>query len=207
MFSSVSNSIQHPVSFWSVFPLLRTALCALAIALGAATGATAQPAPAAPVAAPAKPAVDVVLAQSKVTRDAQGKEQLVAADAVKPGDVLEYRASYTNKSGKPVKGLVANLPIPEGLEYLPGTAAPGGEKVTAATKDGRFAAVPLSRMVNGKSEPVPYAEYRNLRWPLGELPASGTAIVTLRARVETAAPSGPPAPPGGSAPSGKAPGG
>ena len=107
-------------------------------------GAVAQTAPAVSGAALAKPAVDVVLVQSKVTRDAQGKEQLVAAGAVKPGDVLEYRASYTNKSAKPVKGLVASLPIPEGLEYLPGTAAPGGEKVMAATKDGRFAAVPLA---------------------------------------------------------------
>ncbi len=138
-----------------------------------------------------KKTVAVVLTQAKVVKDAQGKEQLVAADSVKPGDVLEYRATYTNHTGKSVTGLVANLPIPEGLEYLPKTAKPGATLVKVATKDGAFAAEPLARNVNGKSEPVPYNEYRSLRWTLGQLPANGVTAVTARAKVEVVVPPAP----------------
>jgi uncharacterized repeat protein (TIGR01451 family) len=132
-----------------------------------------------------KAALEVVLVQSKVVKGTDGKEQLVAADTVRPGDVLEYRATYTNKSGKPVKGLLANLPIPEGLEYQANSAKPGGKLVMVATKDGRFAAEPLTRTVKGELQPVPYNEYRTVRWSLGQLPASGSAEVAARARVET----------------------
>jgi uncharacterized repeat protein (TIGR01451 family) len=166
--------------------IVRLSACAtLLAALGAAGSAVAQTA--APAAAAQKKSVDVVLVQSRVVKDAQGKEQLVAADAVKPGDVVEYRATYTNNTGKAVSGLAANLPIPEGLEYLPKSAKPGATLVKAAAKDGRFAAEPLSRVVNGKSEFVPYNEYRALRWDLGQLPANGVSSVSARARVEEVA--------------------
>lgn len=156
--------------------------------LAAAQGTQVAPAP---TEAAQKKAVAVVLTQAKVVKDAQGKEQLVAADSVKPGDVLEYTATYTNHTGKSVSGLVANLPIPEGLEYLPKTAKPGATLVKAATKDGVFAAEPLARNVSGKSEPVPYNEYRSLRWTLGQLPANGSTAVTARAKVEAVVPPAP----------------
>jgi uncharacterized repeat protein (TIGR01451 family) len=157
------------------------------LALGAVGQATAQPAETSKPEQKAA-AIEVVLVQSKVVKSGDGKEQLVAADAVRPGDVLEYRATYTNKSGKPVKGLVANLPIPEGLEYQATSAKPGGALVKVATKNGQFAPEPLTRTVNGKVQPVPYNEYRTLRWSLGQLPASGSTEVSARARVETVLP-------------------
>lgn len=145
----------------------------------------------APPAESAKKQVEVLLVQSKVVKDAQGREQLVSADTVKPGDILEYKATYTNKTGKPVTGLVAELPIPEGLEYLPKTAQPGPDRVKVAAKDGQFAAEPLARVVNGKTETVPYNEYRSLRWTLGQLQANGVTVVSARARVEEVAPAQP----------------
>ncbi len=162
----------------------------LAVALGAAAPATAQGVKAVPAAAEAAQdkGVAVVLTQSKVVQTAQGKEQLVEAGSVKPGDILEYTATYTNHTGRAVSGLVANLPIPEGLEYLPKTAKPGATLVKAATKDGIFSAEPLVRQVNGKQEPVPYREYRALRWELGQLPAKGVTAVTARAKVEEVMP-------------------
>lgn len=185
--SSQLNSFMSPVLRLTVRLGLGLGV-AMTLGLGglaAAQGTQAAPAPAEAV---QKKTVAVVLTQAKVVKDAQGKEQLVAADSVKPGDVLEYTATYTNHTGKTVSGLVANLPIPEGLEYLPKTAKPGATLVKAATKDGAFAAEPLARVVNGKSEPVPYNEYRSLRWTLGQLPANGSAAVTARAKVETVAP-------------------
>lgn len=159
----------------------------VALSVGLAAAQVASTA----VAVDQKKSVTVALAQSKVVTDAKGKEQLVAADSVKPGDVLEYTATYTNHTGKTVTGLMANLPIPEGLEYLPKTAKPGATLVKAATRDGAFAAEPLMRIVNGKSEPVPYNEYRSLRWTLGQLPANGSTAVTARAKVEAVVPPAP----------------
>ena len=89
--------------------------------------------------------MSVELTQRKVIKDAQGKEQLVDASTVKPGDVLEYRATYTNNSAKTVTGLVGELPIPLGLEYQRKTARPGAAQVKAATKEGVFSAEPLMR--------------------------------------------------------------
>ncbi|MDB5743496.1 MAG: conserved repeat domain protein [Polaromonas sp.] len=137
-------------------------------------------------------AVSVELTQSKVVKDAKGVEQLMNAPTVMPGDVIEYKVTYKNNSTKAVDGLVADLPIPEGLEYLPKSAKPGAALVKVAAKDGVYAAEPLMRKLpDNKSEPVPYNEYRALRWSLGQLPAGGIAAVTARAKVEVAAPSSP----------------
>jgi hypothetical protein len=57
-----------------------------------------------------------------------------------------------------------------------------------ATKDGVFAAEPLTRQANGKPESVPYRDYRSLRWELAQLPAGGVTEVTARARVEEPSP-------------------
>lgn len=152
--------------------------------------AMAQTAAAPSLAAP--PAVAVELQQHKVVKSADGKEQLLDAGSVKPGDVIEYTATYTNRVGRPVSGLVADLPIPEGLEYLPLSARPGTAWARAAAKDGDFAAEPLMRKApDGKVEPVPYGDYRALRWTLGQLPAGGMASVSARARVEVVVPPAP----------------
>ena len=145
-----------------------------------------------PEAAAGGKTVAVALTQYKVVKAADGKEQLLDASSVKPGDILEYRATYTNNTGKAVSGLVADLPIPEGLEYLPRSAKPGAALVKAATKDGIYGAEPLLRKAEGnKTESVPYGDYRALRWTLGQLPASGVAAVSARAKVEVVVPSAP----------------
>jgi uncharacterized repeat protein (TIGR01451 family) len=160
----------------------------------------AGPAMAQPTTLAARPQADVAakkvvaaeLTQFVVVKAADGKEQLLDASSVKPGDVLEYRVTYTNNTGKAVTGLVADLPIPEGLEYVPRSAKPGAELVKAAVKDGEYAAEPLMRKGKAnKAEPVPYADYRALRWTLGQLPAGGVAAVSARAKVEVVVPPAP----------------
>lgn len=168
---------------------------AVVLALGALPAMAQTAAPAAAKPAAAKPApvnqktVTVVLTQSKVIKGADGKEKLVEAPTVAPGDIIEYTATYTNKTGKAVTGLQADLPIPEGLEYIPRSAKPAGTLVKAAVKGGEYAAEPLMRpLPNGKTEPVPYSEYRALRWTLGQLPAEGVTAVTARAKVQVNVP-------------------
>lgn len=133
----------------------------------------------------AKSAVTVELTQFKVVKGADGKEQLLSAATVKPGDIIEYKAVYTNRSAKLVNGLVADLPIPEGLQYIAKSAKPGAALVKAATKAGVFGSEPLTVKVGAKTELVPYADYRALRWSLGLLPANGVTAVMARATVQT----------------------
>ncbi|MDY7579507.1 hypothetical protein RGU70_14405 [Herbaspirillum sp. RTI4] len=138
----------------------------------------------------AKSAVTVQLSQSRVVKGADGKEQLLDAKSVKPGDVIEYRVTYTNRSDKAVSGVVATLPIPVGLEYQSQSARPNAIPVQAATSDQVYGAEPLIHKIGGKTEPVPYADYRTLRWTIGQLAAHGQAIVSARAVVPVFAPTG-----------------
>ena len=151
-------------------------------------GGAAAPAQQADRAAGAGKPVRISLTQFKVVKDAKGAEKLVAAAAVMPGDILEYRATYTNNGAAPVTNLVANLPIPAGTEYLPRSARPLTSAPLAATSDGVFGAEPLMRRVNGQARAVPYGEYRALRWRIGTLPARGTVSVSTRAKVEVVRP-------------------
>lgn len=135
------------------------------------------------------PSVVVHLEQFKVLTQSNGQESLVEAPTIKPGDVIEYRATYTNRDSKPVSGLQAILPIPEGMEYLPKTARPGPGKVQVATRDSVYGAEPLTRQVrvNGRllTESVPYVQYRSLRWDLNHLAPGARQTVAARAQLET----------------------
>ena len=134
--------------------------------------------------APAKELVEAHLRQFIVVTGADGKEEFREADSVRPGDILEYRVRYANRSGKSVGNFTATLPLPEQLEYVPKSATPGATLVQVATADNKYAAEPLMRTAPGKkAEPVPYAEYRSLRWNLGQLPADAVTEVAARARV------------------------
>ena len=53
-----------------------------------------------------------------------GKTVLHSVQASKPGDVLEYRVSYTNHSAAAVQGLIASLPIPAGTTLVDGSQLP-----------------------------------------------------------------------------------
>ena len=164
--------------------------CAALLVVFAASGsAFAQNAPLAAAGVkssePAKAAVSVKLTQRKVIKGADGKEQLVDALTVKPGDVLEYRVTYVNNSAKAVTGLIGELPIPQGLEYQRKSAKPGNLQLKAATKEGVFAAEPLMRKVGSVQQEVPYSEYRKLNWTLGQLLAGAEVSVSARAQVQT----------------------
>lgn len=135
-------------------------------------------------AADAEPSVAVALTQVKVERDGE-RERLMPAEKFSPGDVVEYEATYTNSSKAPVRRLMATLPIEEGLIYMPKSATPQTGKLLVAARDGRFAAEPLMRVAQGasKPEPVPYEEYRAVRWEIDKLDPGASIKVKVRARV------------------------
>ena len=136
------------------------------------------------------------LAQQKVVTGADGRESLAAADTVRPGDVIEYTATYRNTGKQALRKLEATLPIPQNTELLPGTVRPATAR---ASVDGRtFADMPLKRTVvrGGKQiqEDVPLREYRALRWYPDELGPDKTVAYAARVRVidDRAAPQGDP---------------
>ena len=141
-----------------------------------------------PAAAQSKGDVQISLLARKVKADAEGKEQLIAADTARPGEVIQYDAVYRNTSRKAVLNLAPTLPIPAGMEFVAESALPVPAQ---ASLDGRtFAPFPLVRKIqrpDGRIEevPVPVSEYRALRWNVGELNADATTRIIARARLQT----------------------
>jgi len=121
----------------------------------------------------------------KVVRAADGTEKLAPAESARPGDVIEYVATYRNTGKQPIRNLEATLPIPHDTELVDGSARPAGAKASLDTR--AFAAMPLKRQVvrDGKQveETVPVREYRSLRWYAPELAADKTATYTARVKV------------------------
>lgn len=136
-------------------------------------------------------AVQVALTAHRLATDADGKESLIAAEVAKPGEIIEYRARYSNVSEQAARQVNAILPIPAGTAYVPRTATPAPVQ---ASLDGRsFAAVPLHRKVrlpDGRmvKREVPASEYRYLRWTFSELGPHRFQDVRARVRVSPAGP-------------------
>ncbi len=107
------------------------------------------------------------LSVQRITNQAEGKEMAGPAASAKPGDVLEYVVDYKNQGKSAARSLVVTLPLPTGTEYIPNSANP---VASLASVDGiAYAPLPLMRKVkqaDGKviDQPVPYANYRFLRW-------------------------------------------
>ena len=137
-----------------------------------------------PALAFAEDAVTVALTAWRIVPK-DGREVLEPADKAKPGELVEYRATYRNGSAQRVKQVAATLPIPAGTEYT-GIAEP---RATLGSLDGRtFAPLPLKRRVklaNGREseQVVPAAEVRWLRWNLTTLDPIAERAVRARVRV------------------------
>ncbi len=119
-----------------------------------------------------------------VTKD--GKEVLEPAGSAKPGDILQYVATYTNKSKATVSKLEATLPIPANTELIPASIKPAGAK--ASLGGSNFADLPIKRKVkqaDGKEveTPVANSEYRSLRWYPDTLAAGANFVASARVKV------------------------
>ena len=129
--------------------------------------------------------VETRLEARKVVREAEGREGFAAAEAVRPGEIIEYVATYRNTGKQPVSGLAATLPIPASTEYQAGSARPAN--AMASVDGATFSAPPLKRRVvrDGKNveEEIPVREYRYLRWFPGELGGDKSLSFTARVRV------------------------
>ena len=138
----------------------------------------------------AKAEVKVTLVANKVMKS-NGTEVQMSGQTAKPGDTIEYVADYRNTDKSNVHSVVATLPVPAGMEYLPDTESP--RPALASTDGAHFSAIPLKRTVRNatgqpKEELVPYSEYRTLQWNLGEISGGGSKTVKARVKVKTQQP-------------------
>lgn len=139
-------------------------------------------------------AVETKLEARKVVTAADGKEGFAGAEQARPGDVIEYAATYRNTTRQPVKNLQATLPIPANTELVTGSQKPADAR---ASLDGRaFESMPLRRKVTRDGvqveETVPAREYRALRWIAPELGGEKSMTFTARVRVIDDRTTGPP---------------
>lgn len=148
-----------------------------------------------------KPGTDVEtrLEARKVVAAADGKESFAPAGEARPGDVIEYVATYRNTTRQPVRNLDGTLPIPQQTEFLPGSQKPAQAN---ASLDGlAYAPLPLTRKVQRDGmtvdEAVPARDYRFLRWHADVLGAEKSVTFTARVRVLDDRTTGPPAARGG----------
>jgi len=133
----------------------------------------------------------VRLVHQRVVAGADGGERYVPAKHAKPGDLIEYRATYTNQVQGTLSGVLATLPVPGGMVYAPANVTP---KPVLASLDGtRFEPVPIKRMVRNPDgtktlKEIPPEEYQALRWTLDALRAGQAKTVRARMRIKPTAP-------------------
>ena len=133
---------------------------------------------------PAAP-VEAKLEARKVVGGAGANESFAGGDTVKPGDVIEYVATFRNTSDKAVRNLEPTLPLPEHTELVAASVRPAN--VMAGLDERAFAPMPLKRktVANGREtvETVPYREYRYLRWAPVDLAPGKSMSVSARVKV------------------------
>lgn len=166
------------------------ALVALIFSLGIGLVIALLPVSAKAAATAEAAAPTLVLSAFKVVPAQPGHpEHLVDAAQARAGDQLEYQAVYRNPTAAPVHHVQVTVPVPAtGVEYLLGTAAPRAD--LASTDGKQYAQLPLMRTEIAKdgskqTRPAPGADYRYLRWDLGDVPAGATRTVRTRVQLVT----------------------
>ncbi|CAB1220244.1 hypothetical protein [Acinetobacter bouvetii] len=129
-----------------------------------------------------KDPVSVELKTYLIGVNAKGKPTATPVSKVKPNDVIEYRATYTNNTTGKIKNLAATLPIPVETQFL-GKSQP--ESAQASTDSINFAPMPLKRKEGNQMVNVPLKDYRALRWTIAELPAGKSVTVSAQTRINS----------------------
>lgn len=157
---------------------IRSSFFAIIIALGLVVQSHAQQ----------NDPVQSVLEVYKITVDEEGEEIASETTEVTPGDLIEYRLTYTNNLDEGISQLNPILPIPVGMAYEIGSASPNLEGASLSNTGNTFQNVPLTRQVRRPDgttveEEVPGREYRRLRWLVPSLGAGDQVILVARVKV------------------------
>ena len=118
-----------------------------------------------------------------------------ADETARPGDVLRYRLSFTNRTDGPVRGVVLSNPIPSTIAFVGGSVRSSRDDVQVeySVDGGRtWSAEPTEEvLVNGSRvrRPIPPERFTNVRWTVSGLVqprATVTADYDTRIRLDSA---------------------
>lgn len=121
-------------------------------------------------AAPALAEVNSLMEAFRVVSDKDGREQFEEAKAARPGDLIEYRLTYSNTEANPVNGLLVNGPVPAGTRYVGDSARSLKRASVRFSSDGgaSWQQAPLKRKgADGKDVVVPPEQYTHVQWTSG----------------------------------------
>ncbi len=132
--------------------------------------------------------ISSVLEVYRITTNEAGEEIATETTEVTPGDLIEYRLTYTNTLDNGISDLRPILPIPVGMEYMLDSASPNAEGASLSNTGNAFQRLPLTREVRQPDgttaeEMVPGREYRRLRWLVPSLETGEQVILVARVRV------------------------
>lgn len=114
----------------------------------------------------------------KVQRDAAGVETLVEVSEVKPGDIVEYRAHFTNEGETNYSQLNLEIPVPQETTFVPFSETPRADVLilrddsTLTYSDTAF-----------ESDSLVPETVAGVRWSVDRVAPSETIELTLRAQV------------------------
>ena len=118
----------------------------------------------------------------RVTIDGGIETMLLDASKVQPGEELRYTIEFTNTSSEIIDPGIVMItnPIPEGAEYLEGTAAGDDTEILFSVDGGASFASPESLTVveGGIRLPAAPRHYTAIRWTYGGIlgPGEGGAV-------------------------------
>lgn len=121
-------------------------------------------------------ALKMELQANKIVKNADGEISYISASNAQKGEIVQYRATYTNVIDQPISDVTVTLPIPASMEFT-GEAKPNSAQATIDGKN--YADMPLMRKIDGKFVKVPFSDYKALRWNIKLLPAKKSAEVSL----------------------------
>jgi uncharacterized repeat protein (TIGR01451 family) len=125
-----------------------------------------------------------ITAEAAQDRDAKGM--------ARPGDEIRYTLVFTNLTQGAVKNVQFVDPIPQGLVYVPGSAAARQAARLEYSIDGgkTYAEQPMVAVVEGGKtvqKPAPRERYTHVRWTVLESVAPGAQVTAeFRAQVNAA---------------------
>ena len=140
---------------------------------------------------PAQPLVMTVLNRTAAADAQAGNER--ADETARPGDVLRYRVTFTNRTEGPVQGVVLSNPIPSTLALVGGSVRSSREDVLVeySVDNGRtWSAEPMEEVrVDGRRvrRPIPPERFTNVCWIVqGSIQPRDTVTADYDTRVRLA---------------------
>lgn len=111
----------------------------------------------------------------KILKNSDGRDVAVPANHIAPGDVIEYRTTYTNTSAQPISNVNATVALPSNVQLV----SLNSPLPTLATTGNGYQTI--QQMGNTT---VIQENYSGLRWDLANVTTDAPQTVVIRAKVQ-----------------------